>query len=113
MSFDEEGSICVEATVSDEDTYWAMAYKFASTEATTRLLSVSWQVGRSGRVTPIANLEPVELAGATIKRATLNNIDDIRKKNLYETTGLLAIASCVLHVLRRKQATGNVCADSR
>ena len=63
---------------------WAMAYKFASTEATTRLLSVSWQVGRSGRVTPIANLEPVELAGATIKRATLNNIDDIRKKNLYE-----------------------------
>ena len=63
---------------------WAMAYKFAATEATTRLKSVTWQVGRSGRVTPIANLEPVELAGATIKRATLNNIDDIRKKDIYE-----------------------------
>ena len=59
-------------------------YKFAATEATTRLKSVTWQVGRSGRVTPIANLEPVELAGATIKRATLNNIDDIRKKDIYE-----------------------------
>ena len=63
---------------------WAMAYKFAATEATTRLKSVTWQVGRSGRVTPIANLEPVELAGATIKRATLNNTDDIRKKDIYE-----------------------------
>ena len=63
---------------------WAMAYKFAATEATTLLKSVTWQVGRSGRVTPIANLEPVELAGATIKRATLNNIDDIRKKDIYE-----------------------------
>ena len=63
---------------------WAMAYKFATTEATTLLKSVTWQVGRSGRVTPIANLEPVELAGATIRRATLNNIDDIRKKDIYE-----------------------------
>lgn len=63
---------------------WAMAYKFATTEVTTLLKSVTWQVGRSGRVTPIANLEPVELAGATIRRATLNNIDDIRKKDIYE-----------------------------
>ena len=63
---------------------WAMAYKFEAQEASTMLESVTWQVGRSGRVTPIANLTPVELAGATISRATLNNIEDIRKKGLYE-----------------------------
>ena len=63
---------------------WAIAYKFAAEEATTLLKEVVWQVGRSGRVTPIANLEPVELAGATIKRATLNNIDDIKRKDIYE-----------------------------
>lgn len=65
---------------------WAMAYKFEAQEATTLLKSVTWQVGRSGRVTPIAELEPVELAGATIKRATLNNIDDIRRKDVYENS---------------------------
>ena len=63
---------------------WAMAYKFEAQEATTLLKSVTWQVGRSGRVTPIAELEPVELAGATIRRATLNNIDDIQRKDVYE-----------------------------
>lgn len=63
---------------------WAIAYKFAAQEATTLLKEVVWQVGRSGRVTPIANLEPVELAGAKIQRATLNNIDDIRRKDIYE-----------------------------
>ena len=62
---------------------WAIAYKFEAQEATTILKSVTWQVGRSGRVTPIAELEPVELAGATIRRATLNNIDDIRRKDVY------------------------------
>lgn len=63
---------------------WAMAYKFEAQEVSTMLESVTWQVGRSGRVTPIANLTPVELAGATISRATLNNVEDIRKKDLYE-----------------------------
>ena len=63
---------------------WAMAYKFEAQEATTLLKSVTWQVGRSGRVTPIAELEPVQLAGATIRRATLNNIDDIKRKDVYE-----------------------------
>ncbi len=61
---------------------WAIAYKFEAQEATTMLKEVVWQVGRSGRVTPIAQLEPVELAGATIKRATLNNIDDIHRKGV-------------------------------
>ena len=63
---------------------WAMAYKFEAQEASTILKEVVWQVGRSGRVTPIANLEPVVLAGATIQRATLNNIDDIKRKDIYQ-----------------------------
>jgi len=61
---------------------WAMAYKFGAEVAETKLLDIIWQVGRSGKVTPIAVLEPVELAGATITRATLNNYDDIIRKNV-------------------------------
>ena len=61
---------------------WAIAYKFEAEEATTKLLDVEWNVGRSGRVTPTAILEPVELGGATIKRATLNNMDDIARKGV-------------------------------
>lgn len=62
---------------------WAVAFKFEAQEVSTMLNDVVWQVGRSGRVTPIAELEPVELAGATISRATLNNVDDIKKKGVY------------------------------
>ena len=62
---------------------WAMAFKFEAEEVSTMLNDVVWQVGKSGKVTPIAVLEPVELAGATIKRATLNNIEDIKKKNVF------------------------------
>lgn len=61
---------------------WAIAYKFEAQEATTKLLDVEWNVGRSGRVGPTAILEPIELAGVTVKRATLNNIDDIRRKGV-------------------------------
>lgn len=61
---------------------WAMAYKFEAQEVSTNLKDVIWQVGRTGKVTPIALLEPVELAGATISRATLNNIEDIIKKKV-------------------------------
>jgi DNA ligase (NAD+) len=61
---------------------WAIAYKFEALEATTELLDVEWNVGRSGRVSPTALLEPVELAGVTVKRATLNNMDDIRRKGV-------------------------------
>ncbi len=65
---------------------WAVAFKFEAQEVSTMLESVVWQVGRSGRVTPIAELEPVELAGATVSRATLNNIDDIRRKGVFENS---------------------------
>lgn len=61
---------------------WAIAYKFEAQEATTKLLDVEWNVGRSGRVSPTAILEPVELAGVTVKRATLNNMDDVNKKGV-------------------------------
>ena len=59
-----------------------IAYKFEALEVSTLLKNVLWQVSRSGRVTPVADLEPVELAGATISRATLNNFDDISRKKL-------------------------------
>ena len=61
---------------------WAIAYKFEAQETTTKLLDVEWNVGRSGRVGPTAILEPVELAGVTVKRATLNNMDDINRKGV-------------------------------
>lgn len=62
---------------------WAIAYKFKAEQVRTRLLSVDFQVGRHGTVTPVANLEPVLLAGTTVKRATLNNADFIRQLDLH------------------------------
>lgn len=61
---------------------WAMAYKFEAQEVSTILNNVVWQVGRTGKITPIAEIEPVELSGATIYRATLNNYGDIVRKNV-------------------------------
>jgi DNA ligase (NAD+) len=62
---------------------WAIAYKYKAEEAVTRLLSVSFQVGRTGTVTPVANLEPVLLAGTTVKRASLHNADQIAILDLH------------------------------
>ena len=61
---------------------WAMAYKFAPQELTSTLKNVVWQVGRTGKITPIAEIDPVSLAGATVTRATLNNYGDIERKNI-------------------------------
>ena len=61
---------------------WAIAYKFSPEEVTTRLNEVVWQVGRTGKLTPLGMLEPVDLCGATVKKATLNNYGDILRKNI-------------------------------
>lgn len=61
---------------------WAVAYKFTAEETTTTINSITWEVGRTGKLTPLARLAPVELAGATISRATLNNYDDILRKRV-------------------------------
>jgi DNA ligase (NAD+) len=58
---------------------WAIAYKYAARQATTRVLSISVQVGRTGALTPVANLEPVSLAGTTVSRATLHNPDELKR----------------------------------
>lgn len=62
---------------------WAIAYKFQAEQEVTRLLSVSYQVGRTGAVTPVANLEPVKLSGTTVKRASLYNADAIEGLDLH------------------------------
>ncbi len=61
---------------------WAIAFKFEAEETSTRLISVQWNVGRSAKVTPTAILEPVDIGGVTVQRATLNNYDDIERKGV-------------------------------
>ena len=61
---------------------WAMAFKFAAEETTTTVRDITWEVGRTGKLTPRASFDPVELAGATIRHATLNNYDDIQRKRV-------------------------------
>ncbi|WP_316634640.1 NAD-dependent DNA ligase LigA [uncultured Flavobacterium sp.] len=61
---------------------WAIAYKFKSEQVSTRLKSISYQVGRTGAITPVANLEPVQLAGTIVKRASLHNADQIEKLDI-------------------------------
>ncbi len=63
---------------------WAMAYKFKAEQVSTRLNKITYQVGRTGAITPVANLEPVELAGTIVKRASLHNADQIEKLDIRE-----------------------------
>ncbi|TBL73073.1 NAD-dependent DNA ligase LigA [Paenibacillus thalictri] len=68
---------------------WAVAFKFEAEETTTILEAVNWNVGRTGKITPAAVVEPVELAGVTVRNCTLNNMDDIERKNLRHAIGTL------------------------
>lgn len=61
---------------------WAIAYKFVAAQTTTKLLAITWQVGRTGTVTPVAELEPVQVGGVTVARATLHNIEDLHRKDV-------------------------------
>lgn len=67
---------------TDKHPRWAIAYKFKAEEATTKLLDVVWEIGRTGKLTPTAILEPVDFYGVTVKRATLNNASDIARKGV-------------------------------
>ncbi|MDQ1235806.1 DNA ligase (NAD+) [Paenibacillus sp. SORGH_AS306] len=72
---------------TDKFPRWAIAYKFEAEETSTILESVSWNVGRTGKITPLARVEAVELAGVTVQNCTLNNIGDIERKNLKYAIG--------------------------
>jgi DNA ligase (NAD+) len=63
---------------------WALAYKFEPTQATTKIYSIDVQVGRTGALTPVAHLQPVEVGGVTVSRATLHNQDEIKRKDIKE-----------------------------
>lgn len=67
---------------TDKFPRWAIAFKFEAEEAETTVKSVFWQVGRTGKLTPLAEVEPVDLAGATVRRATLNNFGDLTRKRV-------------------------------
>lgn len=67
---------------TDKFPRWAVAFKFEAEEATTTLESVTWEVGRTGKLTPLAHVYPVDFSGVTVKRATLNNWEDINRKRL-------------------------------
>lgn len=67
---------------TDKFPRWAVAYKFAAEEATATLENVTWELGRTGKLTPLAHVSPVDFAGVTVKKATLNNMGDIQRKDL-------------------------------
>ena len=89
---------------------WAVAYKFPAEEKEAKILSVDWTVGRTGVVTPTANLTPVQLAGSTVSRATLHNVDYIAEKDIHQDDTVIVykagdIIPAVLRVVKDKRVS--------
>ncbi|MBS5045565.1 MAG: NAD-dependent DNA ligase LigA [Streptococcus parasanguinis] len=89
---------------------WAVAYKFPAEEKEAKILSVDWTVGRTGVVTPTANLTPVQLAGTTVSRATLHNVDYIAEKDIHQEDTVIVykagdIIPAVLRVVKNKRVS--------
>lgn len=74
-----DGALQQQLGFTDRAPRWAIAFKFPATQATTTVLGITWQVGRSGKLTPVAELEAVEVAGSTVRRATLHNADELAR----------------------------------
>ena len=87
LPFDTDGVVIKVADLAMQDRLgttdrvprWAIAFKYPAMQATTRVLGITWQVGRSGKLTPVAELEAVEVAGSTVRRATLHNADELER----------------------------------
>ncbi len=77
-----EETIRREMGYTDKFPRWAIAFKFEAEEAETTVKEIVWQIGRTGKLTPLAQVEAVDLAGATVRRATLNNFDDLTRKDV-------------------------------
>ena len=93
---------------------WIIAYKFEKYEATTRLNAIRVQVGKTGAITPVADLEPVELAGSTISRASLHNADEIQRKDVHpgDTVVVEKAGKVIPHIVRvEKHLRGKESAD--
>ena len=89
---------------------WAVAYKFPAEEKEAKILSVDWTVGRTGVVTPTANLTPVQLAGTTVSRATLHNVDYIAEKDIHQEDTVIVykagdIIPAVLRIVKDKRVS--------
>ena len=94
---------------------WAVAYKFPAEEKEAKILSVDWTVGRTGVVTPTANLTPVQLAGTTVSRATLHNVDYIAEKDIHQDDTVIVykagdIIPAVLRVVKDKRVSDHALA---
>lgn len=94
---------------------WAVAYKFPAEEKEAKILSVDWTVGRTGVVTPTANLTPVQLAGTTVSRATLHNVDYIAEKDIHQDDTVIVykagdIIPAVLRVVKDKRVSAQALA---